>query len=324
MIGRVCRDFLRSRPFLLAPIIGLRHFGRHRPARFSVRLSNDGERFVVRKGDQEIWLDSRHGGYANDVAREFDYYFESVLPEMVGSTAVADFSGPKRHGVRGFDHKFLFSSLPEGGSTNRAYLESLKLAPGDVVIDAGAYCGLTAHVFARSVGPTGLIIAIEADPRNYSALLENIEASGATNIRPVRAAVWTAAGTLQFQAEGSMGSSLSTTSPRHDALVDVRAATLLDICRELGVEKVDHVKMDIEGAEYAVVLSSTEFIERYRPDFIIEAHKDGESPVNVQKLANYFNLMGYTMTRLKQSEAEIFPLLYFAPVSEREGVGLDG
>lgn len=280
--------FLKSRPFLLAPLIRVygrrfRHYG------CTLSLDATGRKLALTKKHHKIFISLPHNSYLEDVAREFDYFFESVVPESDGKNLVADFSGPKLHSVPGVDIKFLFTSLPEGGSTNNAYLQSLRLAPGEIVIDAGAYCGLTSYLFARKVGPEGLVIAIEADPTNYNALVENIARSGETNILPLHAALWKERGTLQFQAEGIMGSSLAQTAARHDDIVDVPALTLADVMVAFNLERVDHIKMDIEGAEYEVILSSADFITKYNPDFIIEAHPVGKDPVNVPRLSNFCN-----------------------------------
>jgi FkbM family methyltransferase len=161
------------------------------------------------------------------------------------------------------------------------------------------------------VGSGGLVISIEADPENYLALVQNVERSGVTNIRTVHAAVWDSRGTLPFQAYGIIGSSVSTSGKNHSRLVDVPSATLMDICRDLGVERVDHVKMDIEGAEYRAIPASDDFVRKFRPDFIVEAHRDGDGPPSVDKLLRSFAAHGYSMRRVAQPGPELFPLLHF-------------
>jgi FkbM family methyltransferase len=212
------------------------------------------------------------------------------------------------------DHgDFLFTSLPEGHSTNAAYLNGFQPKIGDVIIDAGAYCGLTTCLFSQAVGPGGKVIAVEADPHNFGALISNIGDRRLENVIPLNAAIWREAGVLQFAAEGNMGSAVAEVGPRQANLVSVEAVTLAGLCDRYGVDRVDHVKMDIEGAEYEVLLSSRDFVERFRPDFIVECHNEGQRPVDWTRLQGFFERRNYRARRLPQSENEIFPLIHFTP-----------
>jgi hypothetical protein len=93
----------------------------------------------------------------------------------------------------------------------------------------------------------------------------------------------------------------------------VPAITLADVARNAGLSRIDHVKMDIESAEYEVLRSSDEFIRRYRPTFVVEIHRDERGIINAAAVANLFERLGYRVARIKQSEGEIFPLLHCWP-----------
>src|SRR5262249_13437393 len=155
---------------------------------------------------------------------------------------------------------FLFTSLPEGHSTNAAYLNGFQPKIGDVIIDAGAYCGLTTCLFSQAVGPGGKVIAVEADPHNFGALISNIGDRRLENVIPLNAAIWGGGGVLQVGAGGNKGFGVAEVGPRQANLVSVEAVTLAGLCDRYGVDRVDHVKMDIEGAEYEVLLSSRDFV----------------------------------------------------------------
>src|SRR5579871_930107 len=184
------RDFLKAHPLLLAPLIAIHCRKMGRPYGCRIRLSEDGKAFAVRKGNRELRVALSSSNYLPDAMERFDYYLEAIIPDIVKGREVAYFDEPRLHSVRGVDGQFLFTSFPEGLETAEVYLKGFPVRPGEVVIDAGAYCGLTAHLFAKSAGATGSVIAIEADPRNYSALLSNLERHPAANITPLHAAVW--------------------------------------------------------------------------------------------------------------------------------------
>ena len=303
------KDFLINHPAFLARMADL-YAIRHRTR---VVFNRSGAYFSVRRGQREIRLSAAHGAYVPYVVREYDLYFGSVAPRSVDGRDLCDFSRPGRHFLPSLGIEFMFSSLPEGADTDAAYLGALRIKPGQVVLDAGAYCGLTAYLFARAAGPSGRVIAVEADPRNMECLQDNMRRLDVTNVTPVHAAVWKEAGTLRFSSEGNIGSAVSDVAPRQGGTVEVRSVTLLDLALELGLEHVDHVKMDIEGAEYPVLMSSSDFITRFRPDFVIEVHHDSHGIINVKALSEFFRGIGYRASQIKQSENEVFPLIHCTP-----------
>src|SRR3989344_3364089 len=54
---------------------------------------------------------------------------------------------------------------------------------GDVVLDVGANIGYYTLLFAKLVGPEGIVFAFEPDPTNFSILKKNVETNNYTNVR---------------------------------------------------------------------------------------------------------------------------------------------
>ncbi len=212
-----------------------------------------GRYLSLRKGQRELRLSTSHNSYIEDAVQRFDYYLEAIVPEVIEGREVADFSQPRLHRVRGSDRQFEFTSFPEGIDIAMAYLDIFKIKPGDILIDAGAYCGLTAYMFSTFVGSAGRVVAIEADPRNFGALQRNLQHNPAPNVTALHAAVWSQVGSIDFASEGNMGSAVLEVSPFKPGRVSVASFTLDRISADLSLPKVDHVKVDIEGAEYEVV-----------------------------------------------------------------------
>jgi FkbM family methyltransferase len=119
-------------------------------------------------------------------------------------------------------------------------------APGDTVIDVGAGLGEETVIFSHLVGPTGRVISIEAHPDTFAALCETIQRSGLGNITPLQCAASGEEGVLHIS-----NSSNHITNNVIDGSGDVRvpARTLESICAELGIARVNFLKMNIEGAE---------------------------------------------------------------------------
>lgn len=263
------------------PALALRA-SRDARSRTALRFRCDRIEVVDRRGDRMIWISRHNAAYATDMQQHFDYYFGSAQPftlridgRMVN---VVDFSTPRRHMVAGFDDfPVLCPSLTEPFVTCEQYLDFAALKPGEVVLDLGAYSGLTAIAFSKAVGPSGRVISVEPDAGNHAAAIANIDLhrriNGLSNITLLRAAAGGTCGTLLFSSEGAMGSSAVDIVGRdRGEVVEVAQLTVADILQRCAVERVDFVKMDIEGAEAAVLDGARPVLRRCRPRLIIEPH----------------------------------------------------
>jgi FkbM family methyltransferase len=311
---KAAKTWLTARPRLLSLLLRIRF------PQFQVRANTNTlevRRVTARHGHREIWLKKEHAVYLGDVLREFDYYFASVEPDdRPGGIRVCDFSSDKPHRVPGVGIPFVFPGLPEGGATNNAYLDFFQLKPGATVIDLGAYAGLTGYLFAAAVGPAGRVVAVEADPATYRVLEQNVQSmrvAGTTWLVPVHAAIWKQNGTIEFLSEGNMGATVAAHARRKGETVLVRAITLEQLLAEMAIEKVDAIKMDIEGAEYDVLPALLPMLAAHRPRLILEVHRDAAGKIDFDGLCELLATIGYTTRRVLQSETETFPLLAARP-----------
>jgi FkbM family methyltransferase len=125
-------------------------------------------------------------------------------------------------------------------------LLSTILPKGGRVLDLGAHIG----TFALATAANGYeVLAVEASPTNASVLQASIERNHFTNMRLVNAAVSDKAGSLEFCSYGPYGHVATplTDFPR----ITVPALPIDDLLAEHGWDKVDFIKMDIEGSEVA-------------------------------------------------------------------------
>ena len=255
--------------------------------------------------------------YVIDMIESFDYFFDSALSVSVrydGSEyQLVDFSSPRLQHVSGFDDfPVLCPSLTEPYSSIQQYLDFAQLKPGDVVFDLGAYSSLTSIAFAKAVGPTGRVLALEPDPMNFKASQYNVESNrrfnGLDNITLIPAAVADQPGVLKLSSEGAMGSPLTSIVGKHrGTVVDVECVTLADLVRSHGIERVDFIKIDIEGSELLVLLGAGEFLARHRPRLIIEPHYiDGK--ITSEAIKPFLEGLGYSCEIIDQPGLSL-PLL---------------
>jgi FkbM family methyltransferase len=275
-----------------------------------IKLYNDENFYYIQKNNKIIKISFSHKIYIKTLMRFFEIHFDAVESELIDGNFVVDFSYPKEHKVIGFDLFDLYCpSLAETYETASQYLDYANLDSGDVVLDLGAYSGLTSILFAQKVGNNGKVIAVEADELNFSCLLKNVnKLKENANIECLNAAVWNYSGDLEFSTEESMGSSAVSIVGQRGRIKTVDCYTLNDICKKYNLQKVDFIKCDIEGAE-SCIFEDDDFFSKFNPKIIVETHiVDGKfcDDICIKHLAKY----GYNHKRIVQSGLDM-PLLEF-------------
>jgi FkbM family methyltransferase len=128
--------------------------------------------------------------------------------------------------------------------------------PGSVVVDLGAHLG-TFAVAAASRGAR--VIAVEAAPRNVAALHRTVERNGFTNMTVMPAAVSDRIGTVSFAEMGAWGR--ITTGVFEGVATEVEALPLPSILERAGADRVDVVKMDVEGSEPMAIAGMRQLLD---------------------------------------------------------------
>ncbi len=139
---------------------------------------------------------------------------------------------------------------------------------GDTVVDLGAGVGEELHDFVRGVGPSGTVIAVEAHPRLCELLERLCEANGWQNVRVVNAAITDASTTVSLTDERT---SIANDIFRQGA-IDVPAMPLAQLLRDCRADRVDLLKMNIEGAETLVLEGVDLPLARQITHMVISCH----------------------------------------------------
>lgn len=281
----------------------------HRASRRTIRISRD------------------NAVYLADIINAFDYYYDSAAPISARSGAelcsIVDFSTPRFHAVAGFpDFPIMCPSLTEPFVTARQYVDFAQLREGDVVVDCGSYAALTSIVFSKAVGPTGKVIALEPDPLNYQAAQTNIEMhkriNGLDNITLMQAAISDHVGSLKFCSEGAMGSAdASIVGTHRGRIAEVACLTLKNVLETNRLDRLDFIKMDIEGSEERAIAGAEDELRRYRPALIIEPHYV-KGQLSDRPIAAMLEPWGYRCDHMVQPGTPI-PLLTATPLPAETG-----
>jgi len=141
------------------------------------------------------------------------------------------------------------------------------LCEGMMVMDIGAHWGLYSLLISRAVGPSGKVYAFEPVPQIFIRLKEHIALNNAANVIPVPIALSDGKGVAKMSVRGG-GSSLF----RHlsDEFVEVQVERLDDFVEREGIERVDAIKIDVEGAELKVIRGADKTIRRDKPILMVE------------------------------------------------------
>jgi len=177
---------------------------------------------------------------------------------------------------------------PEMGETLRRYLRS-----GSTFVDIGANEGFFTVQASRIVGPSGRVLAVEPQGRLQEVIRKNLELNGLTNVTLVRSAVSDRPGEAELHISpstntGSTGLSQSTRYRVPQEAVPVN--TLEGILDQHGIEKVDLMKMDIEGFEYEALIGAEKLLKAKRIRAVaLEMHPElmrgrGKQPERLEAL----------------------------------------
>ncbi len=136
-----------------------------------------------------------------------------------------------------------------------------------VILDCGAHIGLASIYFAQR-HPKAEIHAFEADPGIFALYERNIRSMGLESIRRHNKAVWVHGDGVAFASSGDDSGHIVG----GDAGTSLPSVRLRDVIS--GLERVDMLKLDVEGAEFAILRDCVDILERVRRT-VIEVHMLG-------------------------------------------------
>jgi len=185
-----------------------------------------------------------------------------------------------------------------------AFSEHVQLRPGDCALDLGGNIGTVAMGFSRIVGPAGRVFSFE--PLTHPVLRRNLEANGIRNVELIPEGVSDRPGEAEINfTDQCINSSIANPTPGDGALpIHKRTISLTTVDRfveERQLDRVDFIKMDIEGAEEPALLGSQKVIERFRPKWSIASyHTDFEGELQHPKLVRRLREFGYQIEEVQQ------------------------
>jgi FkbM family methyltransferase len=200
--------------------------------------------------------------------RRFLYINRTMLKRLIPSKR------PVRIRIKGFKLYIYLDDWAVGAriAVRRSYephvtraIESA-LKPDSVFIDIEANIGYYTLLAASKVGPQGKVIAFEPNPKNCDLLSKSVAANGFSNVTLHPLAVSDQAGSFGFSADDSNGR--LTAGAQEIAQFQVQTVVLDTLLA--AEQRIDLIKMDIEGFEAKALQGMKQLINRHKPVIISE------------------------------------------------------
>lgn len=185
----------------------------------------------------------------------------------------------------------------------RVYDPHLKGKKDLIIVDFGANIGLTSFFFKDYAKQ---VYAVEPSQRHIECINKLIEFNDIKNIKVCPYAISNENGTAKFYHNDNVTMySLKDTVNKKDDFEEVKTITV-DAFMELeGLDHIDFLKMDLEGAEDIVVASDGFKKVAHKVDRILGEYHDWNS-VSQDMLKNMFTDLGFKFDWMKGTEAKLF------------------
>lgn len=193
---------------------------------------------------------------------------------------------------------------------------SVRVLPGDIVIDGGACWGDTSLYFACLCGEAGKVFAFEILPENLAILEQNIQDNPdlGGRIECVRRALWNRSReTLGYTSRAS-GTSLLVGS-KDDGSVET--ISIDEWVAQRALPRVDFIKLDVEGAELEALRGAEKTIRTFKPRLAVSVYHKEDDLISIPEFLRGLNC-GYKLLLDHFTIYNEETILFADPVPPRE------
>jgi FkbM family methyltransferase len=211
--------------------------------------------------------------------------------------------------------RYLLNLFARGG---REILRGTALFPekGFYVADVGAYWGWFTVISSKIVGSGGRVFSFEPEPCNFEILHKIVLLGGLKNVNAFKLALSDSDGFefLYLSEHSSMHSLVLKRSHRKITVPSMKLDTVVKLRK---IQKLDLIKIDVEGAELKVIKGCKRIVNEFKPIFSIDInHYDGEFE-EVSALMREFN---YEIRPLFGEAGKLYSIVAY-PAHKRSLVG---
>lgn len=204
----------------------------------------------------------------------------------------------------GYNVTYFGTYEPELRALMRRYL-----ALGGVAVDIGANVGWHTLLMARLVGPNGRVLAVEANPSVRERLSGHLQANHLSSVTIVPSALGDQPGRLRFLAPpvDSLGAGDGHVAGEKDKdsqhIVETEVTTLDSLAEQERLQRLDFVKIDVEGFEWPVLQGASATFAKFRPVVCFEFNSiyTGRGEGDPVALCDYFGRLDYELAVITRS-----------------------
>jgi FkbM family methyltransferase len=159
----------------------------------------------------------------------------------------------------------------------------VQIEKNDYVIDAGANIGEFSIYASQKVGLKGKILAFEPIPDIYKILTNQRKVMKYDNMIGIKEALDQYEGKTRFKySEDYTGGSSET--KLNEESIEVKVNTIDNYVKTNKIDKINFIKMDIEGAERHALTGAVETIKKYKPKLSICIYHLKDDPVIIKNI----------------------------------------
>jgi FkbM family methyltransferase len=203
------------------------------------------------------------------------------LARLVITKAKTDFT--VTFGLKSFKFCFVDKGAHRGGRGLFIFREQIEdlmrfghifLRDGDVALDIGANQGVYSLAFASAVGASGRVIAVEPMTYACEALEQNKKLNNYQNIDTYIGVVSDKNCIIKLDLSSGVGFASITRDHGGNETLKVNSITLDEIAIKYKLDRLDFIKLDIEGAEKLAINGGVNTIKRFLPVICLECEND--------------------------------------------------
>ena len=190
------------------------------------------------------------------------------------------------------------------------------LPTGGVALDIGANVGWHTLLMASLVGDDGRVLAAEANPSVRVHLHNNLKLNRFGQVEVIPYAIADAEGTVEFygpdadDADSGNGHVVTDGVERERGIIRVETRRLDTIVYTTQIERLDLIKIDVEGFEWPVLQGGENTIVKFRPHIIFEydAAYSSRGKGDLRAMAEFFRTHRYRLFAIGRTWAEAVDL----------------
>jgi FkbM family methyltransferase len=167
-----------------------------------------------------------------------------------------------------------------------------EIKPNYVIVDIGAHIGSFA-IYAAFKAPKGRVFAYEASKENYDLLVTNKKLNHCDNLKTYHQAVTGKDGKICFTIRKNQALNSVFSFPNDKKKITVSSKSLASILKDNHLPKIDLLKIDVEGSEYDILLSSSQETMAKINALVIEYHELVGSKKRVADLKKFLEIQGF-------------------------------